>query len=74
MITSIQIHEVVKKELDTLKENNKESYEDVIMRLIESTEKQKRTQAELLMQGYKEMAQESLKITKEWAVIETNWD
>ena len=74
MVTSIQIHEVVKKELDILKENNKESYEDVIMRLIESSEKQKRTQAELLMQGYKEMAQESLNITKEWAVTETNWD
>ncbi len=74
MVTSIQIHEVVKKELDILKENNKESYEDVIMRLIESAEKQKRTQAEFLIQGYKEMAQESLKITKEWAVTETNWD
>lgn len=74
MITSIQIHEVVKKELDTLKENNKESYEEVIMRLIESTEKQKRTQAELLIQGYKEMAQESLKITKEWAPTEADWN
>lgn len=74
MITSIQIHEVVKKELDVLKENKKESYEDVIRRLIASTEKQKRTQAELLVQGYKEMAQESLKATKEWAGTETNWN
>ncbi|MEK6861199.1 MAG: antitoxin VapB family protein [Nanoarchaeota archaeon] len=74
MITSIQIHEEIKRELDTLKESNKESYEDIIKRLIESVEKQKRIRTELLIEGYKEMARESLDITKEWAVTETNWD
>lgn len=74
MVTSIQIHEGVKRELDTLKESNRESYEDIIKRLIESTENQKRMQIELLIEGYKEMAQESINTTKEWSVTETNWD
>ena len=74
MITSIQIHEKVKEELDALKESDKESYEEVIKKLMEFAEKQKRMQIELLIMGYKEMAQESLSITKEWAATETGWD
>lgn len=74
MITSIQIHEEMKKELDSLKETNKESYEEVISRLIEHVEKQKRQHTRLLAEGYKEMAEESLKITKEWSSTEQGWD
>ena len=73
MITTIQIHEKVKQELDTLKKN-KESYEQVISKLLELVEKQKRSHNGLLIEGYKEMAEESLKVTKEWSKTEKVWD
>lgn len=74
MITSIQIHEKVKKELDTLKEIDKESYEEVIARLIETVEKQRRVRKELLIEGYKEMSEHSLMVSKEWANADKDWD
>ena len=73
MITSIQVHEKLKLQLDNLKEE-KESYEEVISKLISQTEKQKRAQVALLIGGYKEMAQESMKVTKEWSSIDKSWD
>lgn len=74
MITSIQIHEKLKQELNLLKITPKESYEEVISRLIFEIEKQRRTQKDLLIKGYKEMASENLKLTKEWESIEEGWD
>ncbi len=70
MISTIQIRDNVKKELDKLKENNKETYEEIILKLMQLVEKHKREQEELLIEGYKEMAEESLKITKEFEAIE----
>lgn len=74
MITSIQIHEKVKRELDILKGRDKESYEEVIARLIETVEKQKRVRKDLLIEGYKEMSEHSLMISKEWANADKDWD
>jgi len=74
MITSIQIHEKVKKDLDSLKESSKETYEDVIVKMMKSIEKNKREQKKLLIEGYKEMAEESLKINKEFEAIEEDFD
>ncbi len=65
MVTSIQLNENVKKELDRLK-SNKETYEEVILNLMKVAEKSRREQEQLLVEGYKEMAEESLKIAKEW--------
>lgn len=73
MITSIQIHEKVKEQLDTLK-NGRQSYEEVIISLIARAETQKRIQRELLVEGYKEMAQESLRQVKEWASTDLDWN
>lgn len=73
MITSIQIHERIKQQLDSLKEK-KESYEGVVARLIIQAEKQKRSQENLLKEGYKEMAQETLKITKDWSSSDIDWN
>jgi len=73
MITTIQIHEDVKKSLDRIKEA-KQSYEEVILELMKTVEKQKRQQKELLIEGCKEMAEESLKITKEFEAIEEDFD
>jgi predicted CopG family antitoxin len=69
MITTIQLNENVKNALDTLKKN-KETYEDVILNLMKTVEIYRRKQKELLIEGCKEMAEESLKITKEFEAIE----
>jgi len=74
MITTIQIHENVKRELDRLKESRKETYEELIMRLMEFAEIQKRKQISLMIEGCKEMAGESLKISKEFENIGSNRD
>jgi len=73
-ITTIQIHDETKNQLDGRKENSKESYEEVILKLIDSAEKQKRADTALLIEGYKEMYKESLKITKEWSTADLDWD
>ncbi len=65
MVTTIQLNENVKKALDRMK-SNKETYEDVIVNLMKTAEKTKKEQEELLIENYKEMAEESLKIAKEW--------
>lgn len=70
MVTSIQLNENVKKELDRLKETGRETYEEVILNLMKFAEKHKREQEQLLIEGCKEMAEESLKITKEFEAIE----
>ena len=74
MITSIQIHEKVKKELDSLKENSKESYEEIIVKMMKQLEEQKRKQRDLMIEGCKEMAEDSLRITKEWEKTDAELD
>jgi len=76
-ITSIQIRENVKRVLEKLKEKPNESYEDVIVNLLREKEKSRKKQISLLIEGCKEMAEESLKITREWettdATIDWEW-
>ncbi len=69
-ITTIQIRENIKRALDRLKERSSETYEQVIIALLREKEKNKKGQAESLIEGYKEMAGENLKITKEFESIE----
>lgn len=66
MITTIQLNENVKNSLNKLKVSEKQTYEEVILRLIKLSEEQKRKQEELLIEGCKEMAKDSLRIAKEW--------
>ena len=73
MITTIQLNENVKKHLDSFKEG-KETYEEVIINLMMAVEKHKREQEQLLIEGYKEMAEESLRINKEFEAIEEDFD
>ena len=73
MITTVQIHENVKKSLDRLKEN-KESYEEIILELMRAFEKQKRQQKELLIEGCRVMAKDMLKINKEWESVDSDID
>ena len=69
MVTTIQLNESVKNSLDRLK-SDKETYEQVILNLMKIAEKSKREQELLLIEGCKVMAEESLKISKEFASIE----
>lgn len=75
MVTTIQLNENVKRELDRLK-NNKETYEEIILNLMKIVEEHKRKQEELLIEGCKAMANEALKITREFESIESldDWE
>ncbi len=75
MITTIQLRENVKRALDRLKSKN-ETYEGIIIKMMKQIETQKRKEKELLIEGCKEMAEESLKITKEFESIdgEIDWE
>jgi len=66
MVTSIQLNENVKKRLSELKTSNKETYEDVIINLISKIENQRKERDKLLKEEALELAEESLKIAKEW--------
>lgn len=65
MITTIQLNESVKKALDKIK-SSKETYEQTILKLMDIAEKYQREKEKLLIEGYKEMAEESLRMAKEW--------
>lgn len=75
MITTIQINQNVKEELSKFKEKN-ETYEQIIINLMKIAERIKRDQEELMIEGCKEMAEENLKITKEFEAIENldDWE
>ncbi len=75
VVTTIQLNESIKRTLDKLK-IGKETYEEVILNLMRIAEKCKREKEELLIEGCKEMAEENLKITKEFEAIENleNWE
>ncbi|MEK6875233.1 MAG: hypothetical protein AABX30_00960 [Nanoarchaeota archaeon] len=73
MVTTIQLNENVKNALDRLK-SNKETYEDIIVKMINQIDEQKRKHIELMIEGAKETAEESLKITKEFEAIEEDFD
>ncbi|PIN94141.1 hypothetical protein COU54_00220 [Candidatus Pacearchaeota archaeon CG10_big_fil_rev_8_21_14_0_10_31_24] len=74
MISSIQLREDVKIQLSRYKEGDNESFEEVIVKLMNQVEMQRRQQKELLIEGYKEMAEESSKITKEWEATDDTLD
>ena len=73
MVTTIQINESVKEELDNLK-SNKETYEQVILNLLNVAQECKRKEKALLIEGCKVMAEDSLKINKEWEAIDAELD
>jgi len=74
MVTTIQLGENVKRELERMKESSSETYEEVILTLIKTAEEMKRCQRELLIEGCKEMASDSLRITKEWEKTDSTLD
>jgi len=73
MITTIQIHENIKQELDKIKEE-KQTYEEVILSMLRTIEQQKRRQKELLIEGCKVMAKENIKIMKDFSSVDKELD
>jgi len=73
MITTIQLNENVKDALDRLK-FNKETYEEIIVKMINRIDKDERNHIELMIEGAKETAEESLRITREFELIEDDFD
>lgn len=74
MITTIQLTEETKNALEQAKEKNSQTYEEVIKTLLQQVEKQKREKEELMIEGCKEMAEESLRTTKEWETTDATLD
>jgi len=74
-ITTIQLNEKVKGNLDRLK-TGKQTYEEVILGLMNFAEQFKRQEEKLLIEGCKVIAKENLKITKEFEAIEdlSKWE
>ena len=63
MVTTIQLNENVKRSLDRLK-TKKETYEEVILHLMRTVEDLNKKQEKSLIEGCKVMAEENLRITK----------
>ena len=76
MITSIQLRENVKNQLEKFKETGKESYEEVIISLIHKVNEQKMKQKALLIEQCKAMYEDDIKVTKEWEATDAslNWE
>ena len=73
MVTTIQLNESVKKELDNLK-SEKETNEQVILNLMKFSEEHKRKQEELMIEGCKEMYDDMIKICKECETVDSELD
>ena len=75
MITTIQLNDQTKNSLSQIKQQG-ETYEALIIRMMQLLELKRRSQEELLIEGCKKMAEEDLKITKEFEAIENldNWE
>jgi len=74
MVTSIQLNENVKNALDRMKQKSNETYEDVIVGMMKTLEMQRRKQIDLMIEGCKVMAEDSLRITKEWEATDATLD
>ena len=74
MVTTSQLNDNVKRALDRIKEKGKETYEDVIVKMMKKIEEDKRGKDELLIEGCKVMAEDSLRIVKEWEATDSQLD
>ena len=76
MVTTIQLNKNVKNALTRLKDSEKQTYEEVIVFLIKLFESMRSERRELLIEGCREMAEENVKITKQFEAIEdlSRWE
>jgi len=69
MTTTIQISHNVKEILKSMK-TGKETYEQIIFNMINEIKKRKTEQEEFLIEGCKEMAEDSLRICEEFKYVD----
>lgn len=74
MRTTIQVQKSLKSELDELKASPRETYEDIIVRLISLLKQREIENIKLMSEGYEEMAEDSRKIVEEWNTTELKYD
>lgn len=74
MLSTIQLSNKVKEALAVYRKSPRESYEEVIVNLISEFEKNNRAKEELLIEGYKEMAEFDLKLCKELSGVDYDGD
>ncbi|MBI3333945.1 hypothetical protein HYZ97_00465, partial [Candidatus Pacearchaeota archaeon] len=71
-------NENVKKALDRMKESHRQTYEDVIVGMMKKIKEDRKNLEELMIEGAKVMAEDSLKMVKEWestdATLDWEWD
>jgi len=72
-ITTIQLNDNIKRELDKIK-SSKETYEEVIIDLMKVAQQYKRKQKEHIIEGYRETAKVDLAIDEEWSSADKGWD
>lgn len=65
-ISTIQLNENVKRMLAEMKEKSSDSYENIIVKLIEEKKKNKKELAMLLKEQCEEMYGTDIEIAKEW--------
>ena len=65
-ITTIQLRESVKRALGRMKEKSSDSYEEIIVKLIDDADEIKRRKEELLKEQCNEMYDIDLQINKGW--------
>ncbi len=70
-VTTVKVHQRTKMDMDSVK-REKETYDDLIQRLLEKEKKKKLREA--LIEGYKSMGKEDLKELEEWEVASPDWD
>lgn len=75
MISSIQVSDKLKKTLNNFRASPKESYEQIILKLINEIENQKSDYEKRLIEECQAISDESLRITKDFESIEDldNW-
>jgi hypothetical protein len=73
MLTTIQIHENVKRQLLLFRTKPKQTYEQVIIHLMDIAKKNRAKDEELLKQGYSEMAADSISINDEYSSADESW-
>ncbi|MEI6731058.1 MAG: hypothetical protein WCK90_00100 [archaeon] len=73
-ISTIQLRANVKNDLDRMREKSNESYEDVIVRMIQTIESKRRAQEDLMIEGCKVMAEDMLEINREWEQTDAELD
>ena len=74
MVTTIQLSEDVKVELARMKTSPNETYEGVIVGMINLLRVKEREKLSSLKEGYIEWANELGKINKEWSKLDEGWD